>query len=488
MQWRKTFRYLIWFVYTLITGTLAVGVVSLLCVRSGLDAYWGIFFTALYAAAVGGGTILICKGMPGISLFVHRNRSLFLVLEVIVAATFVVVGVLFRLEGIADAQEGAVYYEMARAEGDILPIAHGAVYVYLLLLRTFYFLLGSDFAVGVWVQVILQILASGVLFLIIRKFAGVMAALVTLGFCMCAPFMIRNALILSPEMLYFFLLMAAVLIVTADYLKLCHPFLFFPIGVLISVYCYLDILGLLLLLLAFATISHRQEAADEAGKGVAVICCVVGLCCGFCVCVLAGAILSGTSMPEAAEAWFTLYQPKSFHVPAVVEGVASDVEGIMLLGLMVFGIFSFWHDTERECVTWCVLAVCLVMTAGFYGILTNEMPGSFLLYVLFAVLAGTGVGQCLRTVPYMRKKAAEDIFEDREEETWEKAAEEPNQEKTSSVEVPMEDKGEKKINFIENPLPLPKKHIPRTLDFSREVGSTGEDFDHAVTADDDFDI
>lgn len=482
------FRYLIWFVYTLITGSLAVGVVSLLCVRSGLGAYWGIFFTALYAMAAGGGTILIRKAMPGISQFVHRNRSLFLVLEAIAAVTFLAVGILFRIEGIAEAENGAIYYELAREEGDISSIAHGAVSLYLLMLRAVYYLFGGEFVVGVWAQVILQALAFVVLFFIIRKFAGGIAALSTLGFGMCAPFMIRNALTLSPETLYFLLLTVAALIVTADYMKRCHPFLFFPIGVLISLYCYLDVLGLLLLLLAFATIGGRRESEDQAEKGVAVICCVVGLCCGFCVCVLAGAILSGTSMPEAAEAWYLLYRPKSFHVPAVVEGVASDVEGIMLLGLMVFGVFSFWHDTERECVTWCVLAACIVMTAGFYGIFTNEMPGSFFLYVLFSALAGTGVGQCFRTAPYMRKKKVEEIFDEKEEETGRRVQESPNQEAAASVEAIADAKDGKKVNFIENPLPLPKKHIRRTLDYSREVASTGEDFDHAVTADDDFDI
>ena len=42
--------------------------------------------------------------------------------------------------------------------------------------------------------------------------------------------------------------------------------------------------------------------------------------------------------------------------------------------------------------------------------------------------------------------------------------------------------------MIENPLPLPKKHVKRTLDYGREVPEGKYDFDLEVDEKDDFDI
>ena len=61
--------------------------------------------------------------------------------------------------------------------------------------------------------------------------------------------------------------------------------------------------------------------------------------------------------------------------------------------------------------------------------------------------------------------------------------EELPQEETAPApeEVPEADK----IQFIENPLPLPKKHVPKVLDY--KLGDDVGDYDYPVADDDDFD-
>lgn len=49
-----------------------------------------------------------------------------------------------------------------------------------------------------------------------------------------------------------------------------------------------------------------------------------------------------------------------------------------------------------------------------------------------------------------------------------------------------EKKGKKKINYIENPLPGPKKHVKRNFDF--KIGKRKDDFDIDIEEGDDFDI
>ena len=47
---------------------------------------------------------------------------------------------------------------------------------------------------------------------------------------------------------------------------------------------------------------------------------------------------------------------------------------------------------------------------------------------------------------------------------------------------------EGKVNFIENPLPLPKKHVKRTMDYGIEIPAEQMEFDIQTSDMDDFDI
>lgn len=50
------------------------------------------------------------------------------------------------------------------------------------------------------------------------------------------------------------------------------------------------------------------------------------------------------------------------------------------------------------------------------------------------------------------------------------------------------EEGKTKVKLIENPLPLPKKHVRREMDFDRIVEWDKMKFDIAVDDADDFDI
>ena len=92
--------------------------------------------------------------------------------------------------------------------------------------------------------------------------------------------------------------------------------------------------------------------------------------------------------------------------------------------------------------------------------LSEDMPGLTLLYLLLAVAAGAGVQAVLL-------------------ETEEFPEEEPADFQEEPVET-------EKIQLIENPLPLPKKHVPKVLDYKLN-GDDDSDFDYPVADDDDFD-
>jgi len=581
MSWKKNaFSYLMWFVYTLVTGNALMGLAGLLCEAAGLAVYWGILFAVLYAAIAGGIVFSIRLAVTKASSFLEKNRTLFLVLEASWAAAFLALGLALRVRGIDGAGQSAEYYEAAKvAMGQEIPqIAHGAVYFYIRLLHGALTLFGNHFSVGVWLQIVLQMAAFVLLFFTVRKLAGGIAALVLLGFGMCSPYMVESALSLSPEMLFFFLISAVFALMTGGKGGRLKPAAFFLRGVLAALCVYLDVGGCLLFFPAFGFIfCLRREMPDDGRKAAALALCLAGACAGFAGCAALDSMFCGESFGDVADIWFYLYRPKGIQIPAAVGISGSGPQGVLLTGLMAFGIFSFWCDRKRERMALCTLAAGCVMLAGSLGIFTREMPGYFMLYVLFSVLAGLSVGQCfygavpelaeeragapgmadggaagapgvadgaadeygmadgaagvpgladiveLRTVqtaealgsradaamaqqqvplegkggdvtelraPLERKGGA--VAELQAEEQGSAAAwvrtEGQDDEAGADVLLSAEEQGKKTVRYIENPLPLPKKHVRRVLDFPQNSDAEGGEFDYDVSEDDDFDI
>lgn len=79
----------------------------------------------------------------------------------------------------------------------------------------------------------------------------------------------------------------------------------------------------------------------------------------------------------------------------------------------------------------------------------------------------------------------------KEKKAKEKPAKAAKEEKAAAVAAapPVQEKAEeKKKNYIENPLPLPKKHVPKTMNYRTELSPDKMDFDIDISEFDDFDI
>jgi flagellar biosynthesis/type III secretory pathway M-ring protein FliF/YscJ len=106
------------------------------------------------------------------------------------------------------------------------------------------------------------------------------------------------------------------------------------------------------------------------------------------------------------------------------------------------------------------------------------------LYLLFnllgAVLAGFVLQKLLSLIKTKKEKYAEkEQTESMDEKT------KGTDEKTESADEQTE-RTDKTIHYIENPLPLPKKHVKRSMDFGLEEKE--DDFDIEIKPGDDFDI
>ncbi len=566
MSWNKNaFGYTMWLIFTTAVGYALSGSAMMFCVQAGAERYWGILFTALFLAGAGGIVFFLHRGAAKLSGFAAENRRILLAAEALWVAALFALGLVLRMQSIGAASQTSEYYEAAKVveEQHIPQILHGATYYYVQFLHIALKLLGNRMMVGIWLQVICQLAAFLVLYFVVRKLAGAVSALVSLGFCMCAPYLVQKAVVLSPEMLYFDLFMAAVALIGWLVLKVQTKKGYFFAGFLAALCLYIDIAGALLLIYALSLVfCGRCEGAGK--KATAFLGCLGGAAVGLFTGIFLDASMSGKTVWKVAQAFWRLYQPEGFQwMEQSLPG--SEIELLLLFGCMAFGIFSFWRHGAKERISVGSFAVCAIVAAECFGVFTKWMPGGFYFYLLCVLLAGVSLGQCFTEKPFwgetlpiqgealkeavqepVKEEKAEEalyeksrqdfseedrkaykaldealeetgFFDEEEEDAFEEVfggeretVSEPQEEIVEETgfldeedqaetfdarepEQPKEDMGaagpeKKTVKYIENPLPLPKKHVKRVMDYTLQTGSAEDDFDYAVEEDDDFDI
>jgi len=584
MSWKKNaFSYLMWFAYAVVTAGALAGVSMMLGERMGMGQYFWVLFVVLFLACIGGIVFLLHHLAPGFSAFAAENRRILLAAEILWVAALFSLGLVLRLREAGAAGRISEYYEAAKVvEGQHIPrIVHGATYFYVQVLHMALKLLGNRITVGTWLQIILQFAAFFLMYLIVRRLTGMVSALVTLGFGMCAPYLVQKALALSPEMLYFCIFMAAAAFIAAGCRDTLKSGIFFLAGGVAALCLYLDVSGGLLLLFACSLVFADRGQEETTKKAAALVSCLGGAAVGFLASVLLDAFTSGKSVFGVASAWGALYQPEAFHLQGMEIPSESLPEYLILFGCMAFGIFSFFCHRERERIAVLMAALCAVTAAEAWGIFSEGVSGGFTSYLLLVLLAGAGLGQCfpekalwgkavlesgedsgerkdeleqkgeepeavsvkkvvlqseavpvegceeLEAVPVegceeleaLSLESCEDLAEESAEEDMEtgfldeddenELEEAFEKDKLTTREETVEEMGfldeedveeerkepeeeappvRKTVQYIENPLPLPKKHVKKVMDYSLQGTSEEDDFDYAVAEDDDFDI
>lgn len=595
MSWKKcVFSNLMWVTYTLITclGIMELSAATVNYFRG--PAYMGPVLSLSIVTLVALCAYLFHRLSSEHKKAVRCDANSLLVGEAIYVVFFLILGLMLRVEGIAGAESVGGYYEAAVVvEGqNVLEFVHGAVYFYLQLLHTAFILLGNKLTVGIWLQVILQLLAMLILYFGVRKLAGVLPATVMFLFFSCAEPAIQGALTLSPEPLYLLLFAIGLNMLGACGRDIISPALFLLVGIWIGLIGFLDISGFLLLFFGLAIVSAVREKKTAAMVRIAaIVLCVVGMLIGFLDAILVHALINGKNFDGVMNAWWALFRPMDYGFSKVGLSNALFWAGPLFI-IMCFGVFGYLYSRERECISMWMFIVCVTAAAQYFGMLTEELPSNMYLLLCMTILAGAGIKACfsspnkVETVldgvverneelleepvfaqakdqviispkrkgkkqEQVRQKVQESLVVQGEEHVEEQAEEkdmgtsendgmklpkylhepgneriiiskymqeeaeqakprkqaqppetseqqQPKPQETSNQQqmepevkepAPKQEKNEtsSKPNYIENPLPLPKPHQKRVLDYS--VESSGyDDFDHPVDENDDFDI
>lgn len=486
MSWKKNvFSYLLWILYAVATEVGLVCLADAVCASLGMEIRVGAVSCVLYMAAAGTGVFLIHRFAPKYSAADRKNHGVGTVAQTVVTVILLAAAFVLRILEMQGAGEESVYYRMAVIGGEEtiltgMPDTSYAADLYVRMLRGLFFFLGNKPAAAMWVQLLLQTGAILLVYFAVRKLMGNIAAIVALAFHTVSSYLIREILVLSPAMLYFFLWTAVLLVIAVVAGAGKSPRSFLPVGIVVAFLCFLDVAGFLLLFIAVSVILSGEEP-ETGRRPKCLLLCLAGVGAGLIGCGLIFSLIEGKSFAGVLGAWISLYRPGEFYLPFSADSAGTMGEYVVLFCVLSLGLFSFWRNRRRDPVKPWILLAAILALAGCFGVFTEEMPMGLYMYLLLTMLAGIAVEECVRRTEAVPAAAVPVTA----------AAEAGKQPESTDLGMPSAEKEQpasKPVKYIENPLPLPKKHVKKKLGYGVEVPAGKEDFDIKIDEKDDFDI
>ena len=295
---------------------------------------------------------------------------------------------------------------------------------------------------------------------------------------MFAPSAVKISLLYAPDMLYFLIwtlgLLFVVLYLNAGVKGTKRHLIGFEIwmwiaavliGALIGFLTYVDVSGIVLLIPVLMLPMVLREAKKK-GIGIGrMLLAVAAAAGGFAGFIFLDGLLSGTGFLRVLYAWGSTFQPEAPDLVLLMQN--SSLEVMILLVLMAVNVFSFYRRRDRDVTTVWILMTFVMAVLYVMGITTVSMNGRPLLLILMCISAAVSF---------------KELFWVKIDDVTQKAPKEVVKEK---IIIPAE---EATIQFIENPLPLPKKHVKRTMDYAFVPEAAKMNYDIEISENDDFDV
>ena len=403
-----------------------------------------------------------------LSMF-HLSKRMELILFVAILA----MGLVVRILMLEHAGEEAAFFEVCKVSGEgklAIQSIQGSVYFYCLLLHGLFRIVGNHWIAGIWLQIILQIAGTTIITLALKKVQNKIPAYLVLIYMTFSPEGITAGITYSPQILYFCAFSIAFYVI-ADYLQRSimmekpDKFMWFYTilaGAMIGICSYLDISGFVLLLLWFVLpMVKRREYTTAWFKcvplGILVCILIIG------ICIFIDAMMSNTTFGNILGTWSIIYGKSGLNYDLLVSRLSFDF--VLLIALSSVGCFSFWRRVNTERFTPFILMAVVMGVFVFSGVTTENMNGSYILYVLLAILASVSITELF---------CREDLVRIRPERNEEK----------KEVDI----QNTTKVEYIENPLPVPKKHVRKTMDYAFIPDESQMKYDIPVSDKDDYDL
>lgn len=499
MNWKKNpFSYILWIIYTAAVSVGVLGIATTICYKIGYPMEYGIAITIGYLVVTGLMVLSVHKLWKKTDLPMRYDDNVAMrVAEGLFVVLLLFLGSYLRMKFVmltSVSVEGMVYYDaaMVTEAGGVPQVVHGATYLYLQLLHLLLVFVGNKLAVAVTLQIVLQLLVAIVLYVTVRKLAGALAGMFTIAFLTISPYMVANVMELSPAFLFLLLYLFALLCMGGILQKSKgNPLWYVMTGVMAGVVCYLDIFGvtLFLFLVAVFTVERDEHERLYNSRLALFLFGVAGGLTGFLGAIGIDAVSCGKNFFGVLAAWWEIYQPGDFVLVASGENISSYADAAILFAVLTIGIFSFWcrKRNERQGIWIAVTAVLVALQC--FGMMTQNAGSQIYVYIFMAILAGLGLEAVfIVDRPFVSVEVADGLQGEEKTDDMEII-----HEGTAAVRAQEQDPVEKseeprKVQLLENPLPLPKKHEPKVMNYRISQVKEDSDYDYDVADDDDYDI
>ena len=402
---------------------------------------------------------------------IKRGRATkYLILEAALVVCLFAVGIGLRIYNMPTESYGLGVFFDAASVGSSKAVPYiagtGINQVYLYMLRGLFLIFGNVWQVGTIAQLVLFFLGAVVFFFAGRRVNGRIGNLLVIGVMLCMPVFLPITYSYGPQMLYF-LLFGVGLYYTHSLVIGCKDredfgILFILQIILTGLYAgllvYLDLFSVVLVLpVILIPMRMRDNLGVAKGIGVSFLwilsAALAVVCCGF-----GESMLAGVPMGSLMESWFNYSYGQVFSLPVI-----SYISWEVLL-------------CDRHIWLGLFMAATYVVTLIY-----------FVVYMIFK-----------RTTRQVRELDVESLLMNQLEEEKEPGAEvtaevnaalEVNE--VSDIAEPVKETPVETppvIQYIENPLPLPKKHEKKTLDYAFQPDFEDMDYDVEVSDKDDYDI
>lgn len=524
MFWKKNaLSYVFWVLYSLVWGSmvvfLALNHIMPLPILEALALPLKMIVAIVPVLMIPVIGILVRRYI--IRHFIHEDydQTFWKITEGLVVVVIMAIGIWLRYDSLwdKDIQVGAYMQAMVTEGGTISYLSHGATNLYMQLLRGLFLLFGNKPALALWLQVILFYIAGLFLYQGLKRVVGKLPALGVFAFFILCPFFRTLSMELSPLGFYLALYCFCLFYLT-EVLRDIHgkPLQYFFGGVQVAACIYLDFIGVTLIIWAILLLlMHNLQTALVEKWRLCLVTFGAGLLAGEVVLVVTDLLFTQRSVMQVLMTWWMQYVPEGFVFRLDAFNDTPGILQVVILIMGLLGIFSFWFrkKTDRFCPM--VLLLAVVALLGCFGMSSDEM--GYEAWIVLQLLLVAWIG-CLDVfdmtdrayllmhqppVPVLEAYETEqteeklEFISESQEATVEEIAE-SIEEASGEIEkilleveeIPVEVEepiAPKPIKLLENPLPLPKRHARRTLDYPITDIPEEDDFDIQITEDDDYD-
>lgn len=448
------------------------------------------------------------------ALAIRRRRSLTLhdrqLIEALCVSVAFVFGFLARLRmfryagallSAGDTLSGGFMEKaLVRAGESVEPIAHGVSYLYVRILSAVFSFLGNSVGAAMFLQIVLQLLIMLLSYCLVKAAAGRFVACATILLLAFSPVFLEKVAAINPECLFLLLYLSA-LSLTVLYVRLVladrpggkHVFWAALPGIAVGILSYFELSAVTILFFYAVLFVGKREGSqnDRIGKNILrLVVAAVSCFAGFFLVIGVDAAVCGISFEKSLYVWAYPYLQTFGPVTRLGELYGNVLFCGTLFLPASFLVFAFFRcGREQDHSLW--LFFCLLFSLPlFWEFWTVDLSGLALFF--WSVAAALGIKNCLfggeaEIVQAKIEQINAAAGPIPEAETMAAAASMPEADKPVAAAQATDDVA-KKPRFLENPLPLPKKHIKKEMDYDYAVSPEKMHYDVEPAKEDDFEL